>query len=156
VSETAQAEYRSVGERMAWRNPRVRMFSQYLMRDSEPGKVDGNGDPTHPGFESGLRQSGGDQKLAYDGFRTPLVARRLSNGRTYLWGLVRPGEGAQRVTIESRSRKGGWRSLKRDRTDSRGYWATTTRSVRGRDYRVRWTDPQGTQHTGPRTRAYSR
>jgi len=155
VSETAQAEYRSVGERMAWKNPRVVMFSQYLMRDSDPGEVNGNGDPTHPGFESGLRHSGGAQKLAYDGFRTPLVAKRQRNG-TYLWGLVRPGQGIREVAIEYRSKRGGWRSLKRDRTDARGYWTTRTRTVRGRDYRVRWTDAQGTTHTGPRTRVYDR
>lgn len=156
VSETAQAEYRAVGERMAWRNPRVRMFSQYLMRDSEPGPRNSRGNLTFPGFESGLRQAGGDQKRAYDGFRTPLVARRLSNGKTSLWGLVRPGDGAQLVAIDVRSSKGGWRSLKRDRTDARGYWTTTTRTVRGGNYRVRWTDPQGTQRTGPPTRAYAR
>ena len=156
VSETAQAEYRAVGERMAWRNPRVRMFSQYLMRDSDPGPSNDNGDPSFPGFESGLRHAGGDQKLAYDGFRTPMVAKRLRNGRTYLWGFVRPGDGAQRVSIDVRSKNAGWRSLKRDTTDSRGYWTTITRGGRGRDYRVRWTDAQGTQHTGPRTRVYDR
>src|SRR4051812_1601323 len=30
-----QAEFRSISEQIAWRNTRVRMFSQYLMRDSQ-------------------------------------------------------------------------------------------------------------------------
>jgi len=33
VSQIAQAEFRSIAELMAYRNPRVTMFSQYLMRD---------------------------------------------------------------------------------------------------------------------------
>ncbi len=36
VSEMRQAEYRSISELIAYRNPRVRAFSQYLMRDDFP------------------------------------------------------------------------------------------------------------------------
>jgi hypothetical protein len=148
VSETRQAEYRSVGEAIAYRNPRVRAFSQYLMRDDLPR----SGRPyiKYGGFESGLRHSGGEAKLAYDGFRLPLVAER--GRRTRLWGLVRPAPGATTVTIQYRNRGSSrWRTLKRDRTDSRGYWATTTSARSGRSYRVRWDD-----FAGPPTRVYRR
>jgi hypothetical protein len=148
VSEAKQAEYRSIGELIAYRNPRVRAFSQYLMRDDLPRP--GRPYLRYGGFESGLRHSGGDVKLAYDGFRTPLVAERGS--RTRLWGLVRPARGATSVLIEYRNRgASSWRTLKRDRTDARGYWATTTSSRSGRVYRVRWED-----FVGPSTRAYRR
>ena len=33
VSDSRQSEYRAIGEWIAYRNPRVRAFSQYLMRD---------------------------------------------------------------------------------------------------------------------------
>jgi hypothetical protein len=63
--------------------------------------------------------------------------------------------GATRVSIEYRDRGSSrWRTLKRDRTNGRGYWTTTTGAVRDRRYRVRWTDPGGTRWTGPLTRSY--
>ena len=98
----------------------------------------------------------GAAKPAYDGFRLPLVASR-GRTRTTLWGLVRPARGATSVSIEYRnagSRR--WRVLKHDRTNGRGYWATTTRSVSGRRYRVRWAAADGTRRDGPLTRAYRR
>ena len=148
VSEARQAEYRSIGELMAYRNPRVRAFSQYLLRDDLPRA--GRAYLRYGGFESGLRHSGGQAKWAYDGFRLPLVAERGS--RTRLWGLVRPADGATSVRIEYRNRGSSeWRTLKRDRTDSRGYWATTTSYRSGRSYRVRWEE-----FAGPPTRAYRR
>jgi hypothetical protein len=139
VSYTAQAEFRSIGERMAYRNPRVRSFSQYLMRD----------DVHTRNFQSGLRGHGGDRKPSYDGFRLPLVALR-GRRRVTLWGLVRPAAGATTVTIEFRARRGRrWHRLKADRTNARGYWTTTTRHRAGRRYRVRWNG-----HRGPLTRVY--
>ena len=148
VSEARQAEYRSIGELMAYRNPRVRAFSQYLLRDDLPRA--GRAYLRYGGFESGLRHSGGQAKWAYDGFRLPLVAERGS--RTRLWGLVRLADGATSVRIEYRNRGSSkWRPLKRDRTDSRGYWATTTSYRPGRSYRVRWEE-----FAGPPTRAYRR
>jgi hypothetical protein len=146
VSETRQAEYRSISELIAYRNPRVRAFSQYLMRDDLPRA--GSASERYGGFESGLRHSGGETKLAYDGFRLPLVAER--GRRTRLWGLVRPASGRTTVTIQYRNRGSSkWRTLKHDRTDSRGYWATTTSYRPGRWYRVRWES-----FTGAPTRAY--
>jgi hypothetical protein len=148
VSEARQAEYRSIAELIAYRNPRVRAFSQYLMRDDLPRA--GGTHLRYSGFESGLRHSGGAAKLAYDGFRLPLVAER--GRRTRLWGLVRPARGATSVRIEYRNRGSArWRTLKRDRTDARGYWTTTTSARSGRAYRVRWG-----AFTGAPTRAYAR
>ncbi len=148
VSQTRQAEYRSIGEWIAFRNPRVRAFSQYLMRDDlpRPGRLV----ERYGGFESGLRLAGGDAKLAYDGFRLPLVARHGTR-RTTLWGLVRPAAGRTSVTIDYRNRGSSkWRRLKHDHTNADGYWSTTTSYRKGRSYRVRW---QG--FSGPRTRVYS-
>ena len=36
VTQARQAEYRSIAERIAYRNPRVRAFSQYMLRDDMP------------------------------------------------------------------------------------------------------------------------
>jgi hypothetical protein len=147
VGELRQAEYRSIGERIAWRNGRVRAFSQYLMRDDDPR----TGRDRFGGFESGLRYHDGDRKKAYNGFRLPMVARRAGR-RVRLWGLVRPAAGRTRVEIRYRDRRGGWKRLKRDRTDRRGYWRTTTRYKRRRSYAVRWNAPGDRRYHGPRTR----
>jgi hypothetical protein len=149
VSYTKQAEYRAIAERIAYRNRRVRMFSQYLMRDD--GLVDGPKYQRYRGFQSGLRRSGGKVKRSYRAFGLPLVARR--HGRSVrLWGLVRPAAGKTRVRIEYRWRRGKrWHLLKHDRTGRRGYWTTRTRYRKGMRYRVRW---NGTR--GALTRVYSR
>lgn len=148
VGERRQAEYRSIAERIAYGRGRVRAFSQYLMRDDLPRE----GKDRYGGFESGLRFHDGEKKQSYRGFRLPMVARRAGR-RVRLWGLVRPHTGRERVEIRYRNRGSKrWRKLKRDRTDARGYWKTTTRRKRGRTYQVRWTAPGGTTYKGPRTR----
>ena len=150
VSYTRQAEYRAIAERIAYRNRRVRMFSQYLMRDD--GLVEGASKyDRYRGFQSGLRRAGGRAKRAYEAFRLPLVARRHGR-RVTLWGLVRPASARARVRIEFRWPHGKrWHLLKRDRTGRRGFWTTLTRHRKGMRYRVRWHG-----HTGPLTRVYSR
>jgi hypothetical protein len=154
VSFTAQAEFRSMSERIAYRNARVRAFSQYLMTDDQPRA--GPASQRYSGFESGLRTSSGRAKASYDGFRLPLVAHR-GRRRVTLWGLVRPHRGRATVSIDYRSRRGhAWHLLKHDRTEGRGYWSTTTRYRADRRYRVRWRDPGGVWRAGPTTRVYSR
>ena len=133
VSQTRQEEYRAIGERIAWRAGRVRAISQYLMRDDRPRR----GSNRFGGFESGLRFANGRKKLAYRGFRLPLVARRAGR-RVRLWGHVRPHDGRERVVIEYRRRGGSWRRLKAKTTGGRGYFATSTGFRRGRSYRLRW------------------
>jgi hypothetical protein len=147
VSETKQAEYRSIGELIAYRNHRVRAFSQYLMMDDLPRK--GRPYVKYSGFESGLRHSDGDPKKAYAGFRLPLVAEKWRR-KVHLWGLVRPAKGRTTVEIQYRNRGSRkWRTLRHKRTNSRGYWTANTRKRRGRSYRVVWG-----QYKSPRTRPY--
>jgi hypothetical protein len=151
VSETRQAEYLAISERLAVRNPRVAALSQYLMRDDDPGVIPGR---EFGGFESGLRTAQGRQKLAYEAFPMPLAAVR-GRTRIVLWGRVRPARAATRVTIQFRDEdQRRWRTLKRDRTDRRGLWTTTTALRPERRFRVRWRAPDGTRFTGTTTRSY--
>src|SRR3954451_1060347 len=74
VSLQRQAEYRSYSERIAYYNPRVKAFSQYLLTDDEErGTTD---EQKYSGFESGLRTAAGKAKPSPDGFRLPLVAKK--------------------------------------------------------------------------------
>ncbi len=150
VSYTSQAEFRSISELLAYRQPRVRTFAQYLLRDDDPRP--GPATSRYAGFESGLRGSDGEVKRAYDGFRLPLVARPVSRTRVALWGLVRPARGVTSVVLERRDGGGSWRTLKHLGTSARSTFSTRTVRRNDRRYRVRWAAPAGTIRTGPPTR----
>ena len=144
-----QAEYDAIGERIAWSNPRVVSFSQYLLRDDHPahGRV--------VGFQSGLETFTGRHKPAYDGFRLPLAVSRTATG-VAMWGLVRPAAAAATLVVQY-SADGGhhWHGLATVTTDRLGYWRATGVFVPRRLWRVRWTSPGGQIFTGAPTRAYT-
>jgi hypothetical protein len=147
-----QAEYRSISEQMAFRDKRVKLFSQYLMRDSQP--LAGPPAQRYSGFESGLRLSNGTKKPAYDEFRTPLVVKR-AGGTVNLWGIVRPARGATAVEVQYRDGNGAWKKLLATRTDAAGAWTARSSDRNARRWRVVWTSPAGNVFHGPPVRAYN-
>jgi hypothetical protein len=152
VSLQRQSEYRAISERIAYENPRVAAFSQYLLRDDLPKA----GAPTiarYPGFETGLFTAAGKHKPSYDGFRLPLVVRR-GRSKVSLWGLVRPAGGPTTATIEAHSKGAPFRVLTTVQTDARGYFTKTAKIVAGREWRLVWKAPDGTIFRGTPTRAY--
>lgn len=150
VSLQRQEEYRALSERIAYQNPAVRTFSQYLLRDDDPRE--GASDSRYSGFESGLRTAGGKAKPALSGFRLVLSALR-SGSSASLWGLVRPATGATTARIQYRSGAGGgWKALTSVQTNAAGYFTARTRLTSGRQYRVVWTSPAGTQLEGAAVR----
>jgi hypothetical protein len=88
VSLAQQAEFDAISEKIAWENPRVVAYDQYLLRDDQPTSSH-NPVARWPGFETGLETDTGKKKPAFQGFRLPLVVTRTSSGVS-LWGLVRP------------------------------------------------------------------
>jgi hypothetical protein len=154
VSLQRQSEYRAVSERIAYDNPRVVAFSQYLLRDDLPK----DGVPAiarYPGFETGLFTAAGKHKPSFDGFRLPLAVRRSSSTRVSLWGLVRPAGGVTTATIEVRSKDGSFRTLTTVKTDSRGYFAKGAANAKDREWRLVWKAPDGKTYRGTPTRAYA-
>lgn len=147
VSQYKQAEFRAISEFIAWSNPRVRWFSQYLMRDDPPVK----GVPKsqrYSGFESGLRFAGGKAKVSLRAFPLPLAALRSGN-RVLLWGFARQAGGATTVTINAGTKK--LRHYKTIHTDSRGYFERRVAYVKGRRYQLVWNG-----HRAPPVRVYRR
>jgi len=140
VSLPKQAAYLAVAEHMAYVNPRVRSFSQYLMTDDDPRASRFN---RYAGFESGLRTRKGRKKPAYRGFRLPLAVENYGRSDV-LWGLVRPLRQRTTVTIEVDPRgRRGWRRLATVPTTSTGVYALRVRHRQGQRYRVVWTRFKG-------------
>jgi hypothetical protein len=153
VSLAKQSDYRAIAERLAYDEPRIVAFSQYLLRDDPPVP----GAPLaarFPGFESGLRTNAGKAKPALTGFRLPLAALRRGSGVS-LWGLVRPATAATTATVEYSS-GGSFKKLFTVTTDARGYFTRNTTLRSGRRYRLTWTPPNGQPIHGTTTSVYKR
>jgi hypothetical protein len=180
VSLAQQAEYDAISEKIAWENPRVVAFDQYLLRDDAPTSSH-NPVLRWPGFETGLETATGKQKPAYNGFRLPLVVTRTSAGVSF-WGLVRPlgesgagpaapptggtgatgssgsrGVAALRTATIQYSSNGGksWRTLMTVHTDAAGSWSASGHYAAHRLWRVKWVSAGGGVYTGAPTRAYT-
>jgi hypothetical protein len=116
---------------LAWRHPRVKLFTQYLWRD-EPR----SSDRSFSGWQSGLRFSGGRPKPSLAHFDTPFALDAI---RSRLWGQVRPG-GTHTITVERRARGGRWGTLAVVTTDARGHWTLQRRLTATASYRFRADD----------------
>ena len=138
VSLAKQVEYRAISERIAWNNPRVAAFSQYLLRDSDP-----TGPRQYGGFESGLRFADGRPKPSLPAFRLPLAARRVGS-KVSIWGLVRPATGPTTATITYADRGSSFRTLRTVQTDSHGYFTFTSNWRSGRRWNITWERFSGT------------
>ncbi|HTU78011.1 MAG TPA: cellulase family glycosylhydrolase [Solirubrobacteraceae bacterium] len=154
VPVAKQAEYDAIAERIAYENPRVAAFSQYLLKDDPLGGAPGASvHGGRVGFQTGLEYVSGQPKPLYYGWPIPLTVTRTRGG-VALWGLVRPGTGARTVTVLVKAKHAKrWRTLKTVHTNSRGYWSLDS-STAGEYWRVRWTSPEHVKYEGPEIRAY--
>ncbi len=147
VSLAKQVEYRAAAERIAYDNPRVVAFSQYLLRDSDP-----TGPRQYGGFESGLRFADGRLKPALAAFRLPLAVQRTGT-RVSIWGLVRPASGPTTATITYADRgSSAFRPLRTVTTDARGYFQVGSAWRKGRRWNVTWEGQTGSpveSYVGP-------
>lgn len=134
VSLTNQVKYRSIAERIAYDNPRVVSFSQYLLTDSEP-----TGKDEYGGFESGLRFFDGKAKPSLASFPLPIAVRR-GGSKVSIWGLVRPaGGGRTTATITyADGRPASFKPLRTVQTDARGYFRITANYRKGRRWNLEW------------------
>jgi hypothetical protein len=148
VPVAQQAEYDAIAERIAYSNPRVASFSQYLLRDDPLPKS-----RHRVAFQTGLEYSTGAAKPSLAAFPVPLTVTK-HNGYDSLWGFVRPAGGATELTLEiQRPGSGHWSILTYVTTNSSGYW-TLRSPVAASHWRVRWMSPEGILYLGPPIRAY--
>ena len=123
-------------EWIAFRNRRVRSYSQYTLVDE--GLNPGGGFQRYARFQMGLRFSDGRIKTGvYDAFRMPAFVRVLSSRRVEVFGGLRTRAGAV-AQIESRRRTGSYRPLAQARLNSAGYFrrVLSASGVASRTYRI--------------------
>jgi hypothetical protein len=153
VSPAKQVEYDAISERIAYENPRVAAFSQYLLKDDPVGGAPGAS--VHGGtvgFQTGLEYVSGAPKPLYSGWPIPLTVSGRGRGVS-LWGLVRPAAGPTTVTVLVKAKRAKrWRTLATAHTNALGYWSLSS-STPGELWRVRWTSPQHVRYEGPPIRA---
>ena len=108
-------------EWIAFRNRRVRSYSQYSIRD-DPPRAGGNSFLAYSSFQMGLRFHNGRKKPGvYEAFPMPAFVRLLRGNRVEVFGGLRPG-GAQRASIAARVRGGSYRSVGSAPLNSAGYF----------------------------------
>ena len=130
VSLATQDRWLQTAAYRCWRDPRVRLLTQYQWFD-EPLRRAGS---PFAGWQSGLRFLSGKAKPSLAHFDTPM---QLDAARSRLWGQARPG-GAQTVRVERRLRGARrYRAYSSVRTDSRGYWTLKRRLRAGARYRFK-------------------
>lgn len=156
VSLAKQAQFDAIDEHIAWSDPRVAAFSQYLLKDDplSTGKAGASVHGGSTGFQTGLLTVSGKAKPLYSSWPVPLTVTKTGH-RYALWGLIRPTLGPTKATIlvkrTARARK--WMTLTTVSTNALGYWSLSS-SVQGVDWRVRWVSPTGVKYEGAPIAAY--
>jgi hypothetical protein len=113
----------------AWRNPRVKLFSQYLWKDEPRSLNDQFG-----GWQSGLRFSNLKAKPSLKHFPDPFV---MDPARKRLWGQVRRRDSKTVQVQRKLTKKSKWRKVATRKTDANGYWSWKTKLIKGASYRFR-------------------
>ena len=141
--------YLNEAEYLSWRNPRMRSFDQYLLRDPP------NAGPSS-GFDTGLELKDGTPKATLAAFRMPLYLPVTGErgGSLEVWGEVRPAPSAtaqtgavQHVEIQfAAGSGGGFRTLRSiPLPATSGYFDTTVRFDGPGAVRLAWSYPGGAQ-----------
>jgi hypothetical protein len=153
VPRQQQAEFISIAEYLAYTNPGLASYAQYLLRDDPRGSL-------AYGFSSGLCPANSPDthpvgqgfgcKPAYAAFRTPLVARIRSAKRVTIWGYVRPATGPTTVRIRFRDSGRPARPLRTVTTNAAGYFQFGAPNKPGRRWGVAWG-----KFKGPLIRGYA-
>jgi hypothetical protein len=147
VSLAKQAAYLNQAEYMAYLDPRVRTYSQFLLRDY----------PSNDLFQSGLVAEDGVAKPAFFSYRVAIwiPATRARNGRFRVWGLLRPGAQAGVFGASVQFRAAGASAFATVATvgpvSSRGYVDRTVTLPSSGGVRLAFRDPATGQQVYSRT-----
>ena len=162
-----QARFLGTASFLAWAQPRTHLFSQFLLRDLEPGGSGGR-----PGtrqywseLQSGLLFADGRPKPAAAAFKLPFHAQTATLGgrrAVLVFGQVRGAGPWQTVHVERRDEGGSWQPVRtagpacdENRvdflTDDSGTFVRRAPYAGPGSYRMTWLDPQGRPVSGVST-----
>jgi len=151
VSPRLQSLYLNEAQYMAWRDPRVRTMSQFLLYDALPDFAAPRGSQKYwSTFQTGLRFAGGRAKPSLNSYRLPLFVPNpilASNRGVLVWGMLRaaPQGTHQQAQIQWRTAAGAsFQALKTVTTDNPDQVFVTSVTLPGPGViRVAWTSPSG-------------
>ena len=150
VRPDRQAAYLDQAQYMAWRDPRVRAFAQFLLYDSVPDPAQRRGSVGYwSTFQTGLLYLRGAPKPSLAAYRLPIfipdpVAKRGAS--MLVWGMLRaaPNGTHQRATIEYRPPRGAYRELQTLSTGGPSGFLTAQVKPPGSGLiRLAWKSPSG-------------
>jgi hypothetical protein len=149
-SRAQQAQYINEGEYMAWRNPRVPSFAQFLLVDDGPHKQYKKGTRHYwATFQSGLLTYPFDQpKPAYYAFELPIWLPVAKHGNHVLvWGQIRPPSPRTGI-LQFRARgSSSWENIATVRgTGREGFFTTRVQIPSAGGVRVSWSGPAGVSY----------
>ncbi len=143
-SEAKAAAWINLAEYLSYKNPRVKSYMQYLLKDPLPAARPYNG------FASGLETYTGVHKATYDAYRLPVYMPRTSFSRRQsveVWGAARPAPFANidgftpaRVLIEL-ERGGTWTTIASTATRNGGYFDVHVKFPASGSVRLQWSYP---------------
>ena len=137
VSLAKQSRWLQQGTYIAYKDPRVKLLTQYEWRDEKVGR--GTKATKYSGWQSGLRFANDKAKPALKSFANPFfISQRPNSRKARLWGQVRPGE-THRITVQRR--KPGakrWTTVKVLSTNGSGYWTLNQTVNATTDFRFTW------------------
>jgi hypothetical protein len=129
VSLNQQAAYLAISEYLSWRDPHIRAYGQYRLRDDP--------DTYESAFTTGLRLVSGRKKPSYRSFQMTLLPKREGRRGVLLWGYVRAVRRPVQVEIRVKDEGKRPRLLRRVRTNSQGYFTFHNRYRDGRRWFAR-------------------
>ena len=130
------ARMMAFGEALAAREPRVRTFAQFIVRDLPGTGAGGQRVGALPDWQSGLLFTDRTPKPLASVLPAPLHAEQVDPQFVRLWGRVRPGAGRRPVRIDAAPPASPWRVLFQGRTDSHGLVEAERPAPAGTAFRI--------------------
>jgi hypothetical protein len=145
ISFARQAAWLDDADWLAYRNPRIASFAQFLLVDDVPRPQYKRSDPRYWGsFQSGLITLQGKHKASYASFRHPVsvIPARVRRGhRLTVFGQLRTapaGPVAAQIEFRARGAKSWARVARINVTNVRHFVTARLRAARSGRYRIAW------------------
>jgi hypothetical protein len=147
-SQAQQAEFLNEGEYMAYTDPRVPTFAQFLLVDASPNPTDKPGSkPYWATFQSGLLFYPSETpKPAYNACELPLWLPNPKHGsHVFVWAQIRPTDAPRVASLQfAPSGSNVWTTIATIRpSSSEGFFTTHVSLPSAGGLRLDWTAPSG-------------